>query len=57
MAGACTMSLGVAVLAAMQLTSIAVGRLVNEARAHSRHAILMQVKRDDALSFVAVPIG
>jgi len=34
-----------------------VGRLVNEARAHSRHAILMQVKRDDAMSFVAVPIG
>jgi serine protease Do len=34
-----------------------VGKMVNEARAHSKLAILMRIKRGDTMSFVAVPIG
>jgi len=34
-----------------------VGKIVDEARAQSKRAILMRIKRGDATSFVAVPIG
>jgi serine protease Do len=34
-----------------------VDRLVNEARAHQRRAILIQFKRDQMSGFVAIPIG
>jgi serine protease Do len=34
-----------------------VSKIVDEARAHSKHVILMHIKRADATSFVAVPIG
>ncbi len=34
-----------------------VRKIVDEARAQSKHAILLRIKRGDAMSFVAVPIG
>jgi serine protease Do len=34
-----------------------VSKIVDEARAHSKHVILMHIKRADVTSFVAVPIG
>jgi serine protease Do len=34
-----------------------VGKIVDEARAQSKRAILMRIKRGEATSFVAVPIG
>lgn len=33
-----------------------VKKMINKARAQSKHAILMRIKRGDATSFVAVPI-
>ena len=34
-----------------------VRKMVDEARAQSKHAILLRIKRGDAMSFVAVAIG
>jgi serine protease Do len=34
-----------------------VGKMVDEARAQSKHAVLMRIKRGDMTSFVAIPIG
>jgi len=38
-------------------TPAEVGKMVNDARTHSKHAILVRIMRGETTSFVAVPIG
>jgi len=38
-------------------TPAEVGKMVNDARTHSKHAILVRIMRGETTSFFAVPIG
>jgi len=38
-------------------TPAELGKMVNDARTHSKHAILVRIMRGETTSFVAVPIG